>query len=36
MKSLRAQGKKEEADAIEKRFQKAWTHADVKLTASRF
>jgi tetratricopeptide (TPR) repeat protein len=36
MMSLRAQGKKGEADAIEKRFQKAWTHADVKLTASRF
>jgi tetratricopeptide (TPR) repeat protein len=36
MKSLRVQGKKEEADAIEKRFQKAWAHADVKLTASRF
>jgi tetratricopeptide (TPR) repeat protein len=36
MKSLRAQGKKEEADTIEKRFQKAWAHADVKLTASRF
>jgi tetratricopeptide (TPR) repeat protein len=31
MKSLRAQGKKEQADAIEKRFQKAWAHADVKL-----
>jgi tetratricopeptide (TPR) repeat protein len=31
MNSLRAQGKKEEADAIEKRFHKAWAHSDVKL-----
>lgn len=34
--SLRAQGKQEEADGIEKRFQRAWAKADVKLSASRF
>ena len=33
MQSLRAQGKKEEAAAIEKRFQKAWTRADVTLAS---
>jgi tetratricopeptide (TPR) repeat protein len=36
MESLRAQGKKDEAAMIEKRFQKAWSRADVTLTASRF
>ncbi|MDA2930990.1 hypothetical protein MYX84_13775 [Acidobacteria bacterium AH-259-O06] len=35
MRSLRAQGKMEEAAAIEKRFQKAWTRTDVTLTSSR-
>lgn len=35
MQSLRAQGKKKEAAAIEKRFQKAWAQTDVKLAASR-
>lgn len=36
MKSLRAQGKPEEAAAVEKRFRTAWQQADVTLTASRF
>ena len=34
--ALRAQGKTADAAAAEKRFAKAWTDADVKLTASRF
>jgi hypothetical protein len=34
--SLRAQGKKDEAAAVQARFDKAWARADVKLTASRF
>ena len=34
--SLRKQGKNEEAALAEQRFQKAWSQADVKLTASRF
>ena len=34
--SLRAQGKKKEAAAVDQRFQKAWQHADVKLAGSRF
>jgi tetratricopeptide (TPR) repeat protein len=34
--SLRAQGKTEEANAVEKRFRDAWRLADVTLTASRF
>jgi tetratricopeptide (TPR) repeat protein len=34
--SLQAQGKEEEALAIEERFHKAWNQADVHLTASRF
>ncbi len=36
MQSLRAQGKDEQAVAVEKRFIKAWQGADVSLTASRF
>jgi tetratricopeptide (TPR) repeat protein len=36
MQSLRAQGKHSEAEAAERQFQAAWTHADVALTASRF
>jgi tetratricopeptide (TPR) repeat protein len=36
MQSLRTQGKEEEAAKVEKRFQKAWSQADVTLTASRF
>jgi tetratricopeptide (TPR) repeat protein len=34
--ALKAQGKNEEAAAVEKRFGKAWANADVTLTASRF
>ena len=34
--ALRAEGRNDEAAAIEARFQKAWARADVKLTASRF
>jgi tetratricopeptide (TPR) repeat protein len=36
MKALQAQGKTEQAEAVEKRFQKAWSRSDVKLAASRF
>ncbi|MBL0713653.1 MAG: hypothetical protein JJV98_08120, partial [Desulfosarcina sp.] len=36
MQSLRAQGKTEAADRVEKRFRKAWAQADITLTASRF
>lgn len=36
VKSLRAQGNLEQAAAVEKRFRKAWSRADVTLTASRF
>ena len=32
--SLRAQGKEQEAAAVEQRFQKAWSSADVQLSAS--
>jgi tetratricopeptide (TPR) repeat protein len=35
-KALRAQGKHDQAAAIEARFEKAWAAADVKLEASRF
>ena len=35
-KALTAQGRKDEATAIEARFQKAWAKADVKLQASVF
>ena len=34
--ALRAQGKSAEAAAVDRRFSKAWSAADVKLTASRF
>ena len=34
--ALRAQGKKDEAAAVDARFRKAWPDADVTLTASRF
>jgi tetratricopeptide (TPR) repeat protein len=34
--ALRAQGKSAEADEVDRRFGKAWSAADVKLTASRF
>jgi hypothetical protein len=36
MKSLNAQGKEEQASAIERSFRDAWSRADVTLTASRF
>ena len=36
MQSLRGQGKEEQAVLVEKRFWKAWSQADVTLTASRF
>jgi tetratricopeptide (TPR) repeat protein len=36
LSSLRAQGKTEEARAMEKRFRDVWRLADVTLTASRF
>lgn len=35
-RSLEAQGKKEEAELTRERFERAWRHADVELTASRF
>ena len=34
--SLRAQGKKQEADEVQRRFEAAWQNADVEITASRF
>src|SRR6266511_1165224 len=34
--ALRAQGKSAEAAAVDQRFSKAWSAADIKLTASRF
>lgn len=34
--SLRAQGKKREADEVLRRFETAWQYADVQITASRF
>ena len=34
--SLKAQGKAEEAGQVDARFRKAWSRADVQLTASRF
>ena len=34
--ALRAQGRADEAAATQARFEKAWTRADVKLSASRF
>jgi hypothetical protein len=36
MQSLRAQGKTEQAAMVEERFRKAWSGADVALSASRF
>lgn len=35
-RSLRAQDRKDEADAVGKRFAKAWERADVRLRSSRF
>ncbi|MCZ6806312.1 MAG: hypothetical protein O7F08_05115 [Deltaproteobacteria bacterium] len=34
--SLRAQGKKQQAEQVQRRFETAWKHADVEITASRF
>ncbi len=34
MQSLRAQGKDEQAAAVEKRFRRAWQRSDITLTAS--
>ncbi len=36
MQSLRAQGKDEQAVAVEKRFRRAWQRSDITLRASRF
>jgi predicted Zn-dependent protease len=33
-KALRAQSKAADADAVQRRFDAAWKHADVKLTAA--
>ena len=33
---LRAQGKKDQAAAVQERFDKVWARADVKLSASRY
>jgi hypothetical protein len=34
--SLRAQGKTQEADDVQRRFEMAWQYADIEITASRF
>jgi len=36
VQALKAQGKDDQAALAQKRFEKAWANADVKLTASRF
>jgi len=36
MQALKAQGKTQEAASVEARFRKAWSAADITLTASRF
>lgn len=36
LQTLRAQGRTQEADEVEARFEKEWERADVTLTASRF
>lgn len=36
VQALKAQGKSDEAKTVEAEFEKAWSMADVKLTASRF
>jgi tetratricopeptide (TPR) repeat protein len=36
MQSLAAQGKDEQAAQVKQRFDRAWSHADVKLTSSRY
>jgi len=35
-RSLRAQGRKKDAEAVAEQFKKSWSKADVELTASRF
>jgi tetratricopeptide (TPR) repeat protein len=35
-RSLAMQGRSQEAEAVKRRFERAWQHADVALTASRF
>ena len=35
MQALDAQSKKAESGEVKKRFDKAWAHADITLTASR-
>lgn len=34
--SLRAQGKTREAEEVQRRFETAWQHADIEISASRF
>jgi tetratricopeptide (TPR) repeat protein len=36
VQALKAQGKDDEAKAVEAEFEKSWSMADVKLTTSRF
>ena len=36
VQSLRAQDKDDEAEIVGERFKRAWGHADVELTTSRF
>ena len=36
LQTLRAQGRTREADEVEKKFEKAWSRADITLTSSRF
>jgi hypothetical protein len=36
VESLRAQGKVEEAEAVEARLENAWEHADVTPVSSRY
>ena len=33
--SLKGQGKNKEAEQVKRRFEKAWSHADIKITSSR-
>ncbi|MGH9861379.1 MAG: tetratricopeptide repeat protein, partial [Candidatus Acidiferrales bacterium] len=35
VQALKAQGKVDAAARVQKRFEKAWAHADIKLTSSR-
>ena len=36
MQALKAEGKNDDAAMIEARFKKAWSHADVTISSSRF